>query len=194
MVRIYWSFGGLYHTRFSSESCAYLPLLPKHHTATHCTFQLIWLKLCRKLVIDLPLSSWNCQKLREESYCRQITIGLKCENYWSCNSGKPNTLNEIYYRKCMAGKISKKYFLTFVYFKKYSVERKNMKNKSQKETMYYICSPTRYTMFLYDWVLFITYVSSTCFGPHRSIFRSVLYKLYVQIWYVVLLWVLLDTL
>ena len=26
----------------------------------------------------------------------------------------------------------------------------------------------------YDWVLFIIYISSTCFGPHRSIFRSVL--------------------
>ena len=30
--------------------------------------------------------------------------------------------------------------------------------------------------------LFITYVSSTCFEPHRSIFRSGLYKLYSQIW------------
>ena len=29
------------------------------------------------------------------------------------------------------------------------------------------------TRFFYDWVLFIIYVSSTCFGPHRSIFRSV---------------------
>ena len=28
--------------------------------------------------------------------------------------------------------------------------------------------------------LFSTYVSSTCFGPHRSIIRSVLYKLYSQ--------------
>ena len=37
------------------------------------------------------------------------------------------------------------------------------------------------------------FVSSTCFGPHRSIVRSVLYELYVQIWYVVLLCVLLDT-
>ena len=37
------------------------------------------------------------------------------------------------------------------------------------------------------------YVSSTCFGPHRSIIRSVLYKLYLQICYVVLLCVLLDT-
>ena len=35
--------------------------------------------------------------------------------------------------------------------------------------------------------------SSTCFGPHRSIIRSVLYKLYLQIRYVVLLCVLLDT-
>ena len=34
--------------------------------------------------------------------------------------------------------------------------------------------------------------SSTCFGPHRSIIRSVLYKLYLQIWYVVIR-VLLDT-
>jgi hypothetical protein len=41
--------------------------------------------------------------------------------------------------------------------------------------------------------LFITYVNSTCFGPHRSIIRSVFYKLYVQIWYVVMLCVLLDT-
>ena len=41
-------------------------------------------------------------------------------------------------------------------------------------------------------VLFITYVSSTCFGPHRSIIRSVLCKLYLQIWYVVIR-VLLDT-
>ena len=30
---------------------------------------------------------------------------------------------------------------------------------------------------LNEWVLFITYVSSTCFGLHRSIIRSVLYKL-----------------
>ena len=44
----------------------------------------------------------------------------------------------------------------------------------------YICTPTRYTKFFNDWVLFITYVSSTCFGPHRSIIRSVLYKLYLQ--------------
>ena len=41
--------------------------------------------------------------------------------------------------------------------------------------------------------LFSPYVSSTCFGPHRSTIRSVLYKLYSQIWYVVLLCVLLDT-
>ena len=34
--------------------------------------------------------------------------------------------------------------------------------------------------------------SSTCFGPDRSIFRGVFYKLYVQIWYVVIR-VLLDT-
>ena len=47
---------------------------------------------------------------------------------------------------------------------------------------------------VFKWVgLFSTYVSSTCFGPHRSIIRSDLYKLYVQIWYVVLLCVLLDT-
>ena len=44
----------------------------------------------------------------------------------------------------------------------------------------------------YDWLLFITYVSSTYFGPHRSIIRNVLWKLYVQIWYVVIR-VLLDT-
>ena len=36
------------------------------------------------------------------------------------------------------------------------------------------------------------FVSSTCFGPHRSIIRSVFYKLYSQIWYVVIR-VLLDT-
>ena len=41
--------------------------------------------------------------------------------------------------------------------------------------------------------LFSTYVSSTCFRPHRSTIRSVLYKLYSQIWYVVILCVLLDT-
>ena len=35
-------------------------------------------------------------------------------------------------------------------------------------------------------------VSPTCFGPHRAIIRSVLYKLYSQIWYVVIR-VLLDT-
>ena len=35
-------------------------------------------------------------------------------------------------------------------------------------------------------VLFSTYVSSTCFGPHRSIIRSVFYKLYSHIWYVVI--------
>ena len=40
--------------------------------------------------------------------------------------------------------------------------------------------------------LFSTYVSSTCFGLHRSIIRSVFYKLYSQIWYVVIR-VLLDT-
>ena len=46
---------------------------------------------------------------------------------------------------------------------------------------------------VFQWVsLFITYVSSTCFGPNRSIIRSVLYKLYLQIWYVVIR-VLLDT-
>ena len=30
------------------------------------------------------------------------------------------------------------------------------------------------------------YVSSTCLGPHRSIIRSIFYKLNVQIWYVVI--------
>ena len=46
---------------------------------------------------------------------------------------------------------------------------------------------------LFQWVsLFSIYVSSTCFGPHRSIIRSVFYKLYSQIWYVVIR-VLLDT-
>jgi hypothetical protein len=40
--------------------------------------------------------------------------------------------------------------------------------------------------------LFITFVSSTCFGTHRSIFRSVFYKLYVQIWHVIIR-LLLDT-
>ena len=52
---------------------------------------------------------------------------------------------------------------------------------------------TRYTMRFYWVSLFSTYVSSTYFGPHRSIIRRVLYKLYLQIWYVVLLCVLLDT-
>ena len=34
---------------------------------------------------------------------------------------------------------------------------------------------------VFQWVsLFSTYVSSTCFGPHRSIIRSVFYKLYSQ--------------
>ena len=42
------------------------------------------------------------------------------------------------------------------------------------------------------WVLFIMYVSSACFGPHWSIFRCVFYRLYVQIWYVVVR-ILLDT-
>ena len=46
---------------------------------------------------------------------------------------------------------------------------------------------------VFQWVsLSITYVSSTCFGPHLSIIRSVLYKLYSQIWYVVIRG-LLDT-
>ena len=46
---------------------------------------------------------------------------------------------------------------------------------------------------VFKWVsLFSIYVSSTCFGPHRFVIRSVLYKLYVQIWYVVTR-VLLDT-
>ena len=46
---------------------------------------------------------------------------------------------------------------------------------------------------VFRWVsLFSTYVSSTCFWPHRSIIRSVLYRLYLQIWYVVIR-VLLDT-
>ena len=45
----------------------------------------------------------------------------------------------------------------------------------------YICSPTRYTM----WSLMSKFYSalkfsSTCFGPHRYIIRSVLYKLYSQ--------------
>ena len=44
----------------------------------------------------------------------------------------------------------------------------------------YICSPTRYTKCFNEWVLFSTYVGSTCFGPHRSIIRSVLHKLYSQ--------------
>ena len=59
----------------------------------------------------------------------------------------------------------------------------------------YICSPRWYTKCFNEWVLFSTYVyvGSTCFGPHRSIIRSVLYKLYLQIWYVVLLCILLDT-
>ena len=34
--------------------------------------------------------------------------------------------------------------------------------------------------FLMSNFIFITYVSSTCFGPHRPIIRSVLYKLYLQ--------------
>ena len=55
-----------------------------------------------------------------------------------------------------------------------------------------ICSPTRYTKCFNEWVYFVTYVSSTCFRPHRSIFRTVFYKVYVQIWYVVIR-VLLDT-
>jgi hypothetical protein len=49
---------------------------------------------------------------------------------------------------------------------------------------------TRYTMSSRYGVVGKT-TSSTCFGPHRSILRSVLYKLYVQIWYVVIR-VLLD--
>jgi hypothetical protein len=41
-------------------------------------------------------------------------------------------------------------------------------------------------------ILFTTFASSTCFGPQRSFLRSVFYKLYVQIWYVVIC-VLFDT-
>ena len=37
------------------------------------------------------------------------------------------------------------------------------------------------------------YVSSTCFGPHRSIIRSVLYKLYSQTLVCAVIRVLLDT-
>jgi hypothetical protein len=40
--------------------------------------------------------------------------------------------------------------------------------------------PTRYTKFFNELVYSARFVSSTCFGPHRSIFRSVLYKLYSQ--------------
>ena len=35
-------------------------------------------------------------------------------------------------------------------------------------------------MWFNEEVLFSTYVSSTCYGPNRSIIRSVLYKLYSQ--------------
>ena len=56
----------------------------------------------------------------------------------------------------------------------------------------YICSRTRYTKCFNEWVYSALKFSSTCFGPHRSIIRSVLYKLYSQIWYVVIR-VLLDT-
>ena len=48
---------------------------------------------------------------------------------------------------------------------------------TKKKNGHCICSPTRYTKF-FKWLsLFVTYVSSTCFGPHRSIFRRVLHAL-----------------
>ena len=53
-------------------------------------------------------------------------------------------------------------------------------------------SPTRYTKFFIIEFYSSHMFSSTCFGPHRSIFRSDFYKLYVQIWYVVIR-VLFDT-
>ena len=52
-----------------------------------------------------------------------------------------------------------------------------------------VCGNTRTTRHVQP---FSTYVSSTCFGPHRSIIRSVLHKLYSQICYVVIR-VLLET-
>jgi hypothetical protein len=36
-----------------------------------------------------------------------------------------------------------------------------------------ICSPTRYTMFFYGWFYSQYLLALQCFGPHRSIFRSV---------------------
>ena len=45
----------------------------------------------------------------------------------------------------------------------------------------YICSPTSYTKFFNDWVSFVTYVSWTCFGLHRSIFRSGLQAVFADL-------------
>ena len=46
-----------------------------------------------------------------------------------------------------------------------------------------ICSTTKYTKFFLWLSLFITFISSTCFGPHRSIIRSVLQAVFADLVY-----------
>jgi hypothetical protein len=98
----------------------------RYHTITaqQTTVQLLSLTLCKGLATSLPLGKWNWQKLSREKYCRQNITGLKRKFYWSCNTGKTNTSNQTYYRKCMAEEKREHYFFTFVYFKKYSVKRR----------------------------------------------------------------------
>ena len=45
----------------------------------------------------------------------------------------------------------------------------------------YMQSNKVHKVFFNDWVLFITYVSSTYFGPHRSIIRSVLQAVFADL-------------
>ena len=51
--------------------------------------------------------------------------------------------------------------------------------RSAGSNVYAVQQDTQYG--LNDWVLFSTYVSSTCFGHHRSIFRSVLQVVFADL-------------
>ena len=81
---------------------------------------------------------------------------------------------------------------------KFSDPRSNFKRLDIVGTVYnlviYMQSNKIHNVVLISKFLSALFVSSTCFGPYRSIIRSVLYKLYSLLWYVVLLCVLLQRL
>ena len=119
------------------------------------------------------------------------TTTLEVSSYGSTREGLEKWLfkaDQYHFVICWRKKLSKRHINAqilkvnfYVYQKTGSSNVKFKVARCQLIHLYHVYSPTRYTMWS-QWISFNLHLSfsCTCFGPHRSIIRIVLYKLYSQ--------------